>query len=370
MSTIEKALDKLLAQEPAPSVTATSSATAAINDQADVALQQSASPAPHEQVAKPIATDPSNILPSSALPASELPASDLPITATSTAEETTAKIDSDSQHATESSALTSSASAAPLVDAQEVPVKTAAPRPELFIDFSRLSELNFVSLATERRLISEEYRVIKRKLINNAFGPLSATLNHPNLILVSSTRPGEGKTFTSVNLALSIALEQDKTVLLVDTDVLRPNVARTLDIHAPLGLTDYLSSDDVKVNDILYSTNVERLKIIAAGRPHHLSTELLASDKMVALANEFASRYPDRIVIFDAPPLLGITETAVLASMCGQAVVVLEENKTKLNELEKALSLLPKELAVGFVINKAYYSRDKGYGYGYGYYAQ
>ncbi len=241
---------------------------------------------------------------------------------------------------------------------------------EIYIDFSRLSELNFVSLATERRLISEEYRVIKRKLINNAFGSLSTTLNHPNLILVSSTRPGEGKTFTSVNLALSIALEQDKTVLLVDTDVLRPNVARTLDIQVPLGLTDYLSGDDVKVNDILYSTNVERLKIIAAGRPHHLSTELLASDKMVALANEFASRYPDRIVIFDAPPLLGITETAVLASMCGQAVVVLEENKTKLNELEKALSLLPKELAVGFVINKAYYSRDKGYGYGYGYYAQ
>jgi receptor protein-tyrosine kinase len=249
-------------------------------------------------------------------------------------------------------------------------VKATNQKHEIHIDFSRLSELNFVSLATERRLISEEYRVIKRKLINNAFGPLSTTLNHPNLILVSSTRPGEGKTFTSVNLALSIALEQDKTVLLVDTDVLRPNVARTLDIQVPLGLTDYLSGDDVKVNDILYSTNVERLKIIAAGRPHHLSTELLASDKMVALANEFASRYPDRIVIFDAPPLLGITETAVLASMCGQAVVVLEENKTKLNELEKALSLLPKELAVGFVINKAYYSRDKGYGYGYGYYAQ
>lgn len=243
-------------------------------------------------------------------------------------------------------------------------------RPELTIDFERLSNLNFVSFATERRLISEEYRVIKRKLINNAFGALSSTLTHPNLILVSSTRPGEGKTFTSVNLALSIALEQDKTVLLVDTDVLRPNVSRTLDIQVPIGLTDYLSNDKVEVQDIIYSTNIERLKIIAAGRPHHLSTELLASDKMVALANEFASRYPDRIVIFDAPPLLGITETAVLASMCGQAVVVLEENKTKLNELEKALSLLPKELAVGFVINKAYYSRDKGYGYGYGYYAQ
>jgi receptor protein-tyrosine kinase len=332
MSTIEKALDKLLAQEPV-----TAQAKSAVSSAHEEQLVPSDTLTTEAQAPTPNAS-----IPSDAAVASQ---------------ETFDVEPSDVSKQSES-----------LVGGKSS--QSSIVRPELHIDFSRLSELNFVSLATERRLISEEYRVIKRKLINNAFGPLSSTLNHPNLILVSSTRPGEGKTFTSVNLALSIALEQDKTVLLVDTDVLRPNVARTLDIQVPLGLTDYLSNDDVKVNDILYSTNVERLKIIAAGRPHHLSTELLASDKMVALANEFASRYPDRIVIFDAPPLLGITETAVLASMCGQAVVVLEENKTKLNELEKALSLLPKELAVGFVINKAYYSRDKGYGYGYGYYAQ
>ncbi len=238
------------------------------------------------------------------------------------------------------------------------------------IDLDSLSKRNFVAKATERKLIYEEYRVIKRKLINNAFGPLSSSLKNPNLILVSSSRPGEGKTFTSVNLALSIALEQDKTVLLVDADVLRPNVSRTLEISVPRGLTDYLSSDSVDVTDIMYSTNVERLKLIAAGKPHHLSTELLASDKMAALVAEFASRYPDRIVIFDAPPLLGVNETSVLAAMCGQAVIVLEENKTKLNELEKAISMLPPDLATGFVINKAHYSRDKGYGYGYGYYAE
>lgn len=238
------------------------------------------------------------------------------------------------------------------------------------IDLQSLSERNFVAIATERRLIYEEFRVIKRKLINNAFGPLSSSLKHPNLILVTSSRPGEGKTFTSVNLALSIALEQDKTVLLVDADVLRPNVSRTLQISTPRGLTDYLSTDKLDVSDIMYSTNVERLKLITAGKPHHLSTELLASDKMMDLVQEFASRYPDRIVIFDAPPLLGVNETSVMAGMCGQAVVVLEENKTKLDELDKAISLLPKELAVGFVINKAYYSRDKGYGYGYGYYAE
>lgn len=245
-----------------------------------------------------------------------------------------------------------------------------APKNIVEVDLKRLDQLGFATLSTDRRLIFEEFRQIKRKLINNAFGLLSSTLHHANLIMVSSSRPAEGKTFTAVNLALSIALEQDKTVLLVDADVLRPNVSRTLDIQLPVGLTDYLSDDKYNVGDIIFSSNVERLKIIAAGRPHHLSTELLASDKMANLAKEFASRYPDRIVILDAPPLLGVNETSILASMCGQAVIVCEEKRTNLNELEKAVSMLPKDIAAGFVINKAHYSRDKGYGYGYGYYGE
>ena len=250
--------------------------------------------------------------------------------------------------------------------ASEVDVD-ALPRNVVKLDLRNLEQKNFVSLSSERRLINEEYRVIKRKLINNAFGALSETLKHPNLILVSSSRPGEGKTFSAINLALSIALEQDKTVLLVDSDVLRPNVSKTLNIHHDIGLTDYLLSNDIKVSDIILSTNVERLKIITAGRPHHLSTELLASERMAMLVNEFASRYPDRIVIFDAPPLLGVNETAVLASMCGQAVVVVEENRTKLAEIEQSVALLPKDLAVGFLINKAHRNQGKGYGYGYYY---
>ena len=235
------------------------------------------------------------------------------------------------------------------------------------LDLAMLERNNFVSLSSERRLINEEYRVIKRKLINNAFGALSQTLKHPNLILVSSSRPGEGKTFSAINLALSIALEQDKTVLLVDSDVLRPSVSKTLKLQHHIGLTDYLLADDVRVSDIMLSTNVDRLKIITAGRPHHLSTELLASERMMQLASEFATRYKDRIVIFDAPPLLGVNETAVMASMCGQAVIVVEENKTKLAEIEQAVSLLPTDIAVGFLINKAHRNQGKGYGYGYYY---
>ncbi|WP_215398466.1 XrtA-associated tyrosine autokinase [Rheinheimera oceanensis] len=240
-------------------------------------------------------------------------------------------------------------------------------KPSVTLDLRLLEQKNFVSLSSERRLINEEYRVIKRKLISNAFGALSSTLKHPNLILVSSSRPGEGKTFSAINLALSIALEQDKTVLLVDSDVLRPSVSKTLNIHHDVGLTDYLLSSEIKASDIILSTNVSRLKIITAGRPHHLSTELLASERMLMLVNEFASRYSDRIVIFDAPPLLGVNETAVMASMCGQAVVVVEENHSKLAEIEQAVALLPKDIAIGFLINKAHRNQGRGYGYGYYY---
>ena len=235
------------------------------------------------------------------------------------------------------------------------------------LDLADLERRHFVSLSPKRRVINEEFSVIKRKLINNAFGPLSKSLKHSNLILVSSSRPGEGKTFTSINLALSIALEQDKTVLLVDTDVLRPQVAKTLGIDSDLGLTDYLSSDDIDVQDIILSTNVDRLKLITAGRAHHLSTELLASQKMADLAREFATRYKDRIVLFDAPPLLGVNETAVVAMMCGQAIIVLEENRSKLSEIEQSIALIPPEIAVGFVINKAHRTQIGDYGYGYYY---
>ncbi len=257
------------------------------------------------------------------------------------------------------------AETAPPVEEPAKPVRDH--KATVTLNLQQLEQRNFVSLSSERRLINEEYRVIKRKLINNAVGALSQTLKHPNLILVTSSRPGEGKTFSAINLALSIALEQDKTVLLVDSDVLRPSVSKTLQIQHDVGLTDYLLSDKIGVSDIMLSTNVERLKIITAGRPHHLSTELLASERMEMLVNEFATRYHDRIVIFDAPPLLGVNETAVMASMCGQAVIVVEENHTKLSEIEQAVAILPKDIATGFLINKAHRNQGKGYGYGYYY---
>ncbi|MDG6096187.1 polysaccharide biosynthesis tyrosine autokinase [Alteromonas sp. ZYF713] len=238
----------------------------------------------------------------------------------------------------------------------------------LTINLEELDERGFVSVSNARKLINEEYREIKRKLLRNAFGALSKTLKNSNIIMVSSARPSEGKTFTAINLALSFAAEQDKTVLLVDADVLKPNVTRTLRVNPGEGLMEYLLDENKDISDVLYRTNVDKLRIIPAGQTHHLSTELLASERMNETIDEFSNRYPDRIVIIDTPPLIGINESAVLASFAGQAVIVTEEGRTKLNDINNIVDRLNPDMAVGFVVNKAVNeSADNGNYYGYYY---
>ncbi|MDO6444962.1 XrtA-associated tyrosine autokinase [Colwellia sp. 1_MG-2023] len=238
----------------------------------------------------------------------------------------------------------------------------------LIIDKESLAERGYLINNGERKNIKDEFRQIKRKLLNNAFGAAAKTLSNPNLIMVSSAKPNEGKTFVSINLALSIALEQDKTVLLIDSDVLRPSLNRELGIDEPDGLIEYLLDSEKQVSDIMYDTNIEKLKLIPAGKPHHLSNELLASEKMAKLAFELANRYPDRVVIFDSPPLIGVTETLVLANLVGQALVVVEESKTTIDSIKTATEPLSEDLAIGIVLNKAIKSHEDLYGYyGYGY---
>lgn len=237
---------------------------------------------------------------------------------------------------------------------------------DVVIDFQTIDEKGLVNPSQARHLINEEFRTIKRKVLSNAFGPLSKTLHHSNIIMVTSSKPGEGKTFTAVNLALSIALEQDKTVLLVDADVLRPNVMRTIGHKNRDGLIEYLLGERSSISDVMLNTNIPNLRIIAAGKPHHLSNELLASDTMLKTMDEFSNRYKDRVVIVDTPPLLGINETTVMANLAGQAIVVCEEGKTRLHDIQKAVSHLNPEMAIGFLVNKSN-RRDSGPGY-YGYY--
>lgn len=243
--------------------------------------------------------------------------------------------------------------------------KAVTSNKDKFVSLEKL-EQGFVS-KSGRHIINEEFRAIKRKVLNNAFGPLAKTLNNPNIIMVTSPNPNEGKTFTAINLAMSIALEQDKTVLLVDADVLRPSVMKTIDQPFENGLMEYLLGEAEDLSEVIHHTTLDTLRVIPAGKSHHLSTELLASEKMLESVNEFANRYSDRVVIIDSPPLLGINETAILANLAGQAVIVVQEGKTGLNRLSQAVEQLNPDMAKGFVINKAKKGSGDSAGY-YGYY--
>ncbi|WP_371375711.1 XrtA-associated tyrosine autokinase [Thalassotalea aquiviva] len=241
-----------------------------------------------------------------------------------------------------------------------------------YLVFNPDHESDNLASTKEQLLLKEEFRQIKRKLLNNAFGVISKTIKNSNLVMVTSSQANEGKTFISINLALSIALEQDKTVMLVDADVLKPSIPSELGFTQKRGLLDYLNGKIKNLADVIHPTSFPNLKILPAGTPHHLSNELLASEKMASLCQELQQRYPDRIVLFDCPPLLGINETSVLAQLMGQALLVVEENHSSLEEIKKANELLPDTMAKGAVLNKAIYAPNAaygyyGYGYGYGY---
>lgn len=243
---------------------------------------------------------------------------------------------------------------------------TAARRSkEVVLDLARLSASGFVTSSDARSKLADEFRVIKRPLLSNAQGRSAAPIERANLIMVTSALPGEGKTFTAINLAMSMAMELDNTVLLVDADVARPSVPERLGIEAPTGLLDLLISPGLDVADVLLKTNVERLSILPAGRPQSRATELLASDGMYRLLAELASRYSDRILIFDAPPLLPSTESRVLAAHMGQVVVVVEASRTSQTALSQALATIESCPVVMTLLNKARRSEVGSY---YGYY--
>ena len=248
---------------------------------------------------------------------------------------------------------------------REVPAPSQrVPSREVVINLTQLKAAGFVTPDAPTSPIADEFRVVKRPVIRNALGQGDTKVRHGNLVMVTSALPGEGKTFTSINLAMSMAMEYDSRVLLVDGDVAHPSFPNMLGTpHAP-GLLDLLTRDDLDVGDALVRTNVDRLTLMPAGARQRRSTELLASEQMATLLRELASRYADRIIIFDSPPLLATTEARVLATHMGQIVMVVAADATSHHALQQALSTIESCDIVLMLLNKA--SRtDAGMYYGY-----
>jgi exopolysaccharide/PEP-CTERM locus tyrosine autokinase len=192
------------------------------------------------------------------------------------------------------------------------------------IDLSSLEAKGYLIPGLERTKSAEEYRLLKRPLLMNAFGEGAAPVDSGNLIMVTSAMPGEGKTYTSLNLAMSMAMELDSTVLLIDSDVLKPSLSSILGLKDEPGLVDILTDPSLDIGDVIINTDIPRLRVLPAGSRHVNTTELLASEQMKRVITELSARYSDRICLFDAPPLLATSEAGVLAHLMGQILMVVE----------------------------------------------
>jgi len=233
------------------------------------------------------------------------------------------------------------------------------------INLARLHRMGVVAPDAEKSQIAEEFRIIKRPLIANAFGQGTARVKNGNLIMVTSSLPGEGKSFCAINLAISMAMEMDRTVLLIDADVAKPRVPEYLGIHADKGLLDVLQDKDLKLSDVLIRTDIAKLTVLPAGRTYKRATELLASAAMTRLIEDIGNRYPDRIILFDSPPLLATSESSVLATHMGQIVMVVEAEKTSQEAVREALSHIQSCEVVGMLLNKTTPTPGADYYYGY-----
>ncbi len=217
------------------------------------------------------------------------------------------------------------------------------------------------------RQVADEYRQIKRPLIRNARSS-DLPLEHGNLIMVASAMSGEGKSFNCINLALSMSLERDLEVLLIDGDVAKPHISTIMGAAGEPGLLDLLEKDAPDAHSLVMPTDIPGLSILPAGKQSEHATELLASRRMRELADELSQYSANRIVLFDSPPVLMTSEAQVLASAVGQIALVVKAGTTSRQAVANAVSKLDTDKPINVILNQTTL-QDAGqtYGYGYGY---
>lgn len=240
----------------------------------------------------------------------------------------------------------------------------------VIISQEALRDAGLIAPEYHEKMLADQFREIKRPLIASAFGKRVTQVEDGNLIMISSAIAGEGKSFTSVNLALSIAQEQDITVLLVDADVAKPHISEIFGVSEMPGLLDILDGQSQSLDALILPTNIEGLNILPAGAPRANTTELLSGSKMDSVVQQMATACSNRVVLFDTPPLLQTSEAKVLANLAGQMVLVVKAESTPQGAVAEALHILGEEKVVNLVLNQSRTAGKKGgyeYGYGYGF---
>ena len=253
------------------------------------------------------------------------------------------------------------AEATPVVDLDSLPCRSDL---SVVIDVARLRAAGVLAPREEERRLAEEYRIIKRPLLKVIAEGEAA--QQRNIVAVTSALPGEGKTFTSVNLALSLALERGRQVVLVDGDVAKLNLTRLFGLDGQPGLLDLGGADaSLALEDALVRADLPSLYILPAGTPHSEATEILRSERTAALLARLAAD-PRRIVLVDLPPLLVTSEAGVLASLAGQVLLVVKASDTPQDVVVRATEAVTEDKPISLVLNQVLSSPERHYGYYYG----
>lgn len=232
------------------------------------------------------------------------------------------------------------------------------------IDPDQLRANGLLAPGADERRLAEQYRVIKRPLLANADPGMHSVLPLGNLLMVASALSGEGKTFTCVNLCLSIARERDWSVVLVDADSSKPHLTRLFSAEREQGFIDLLRDPGLVFEDLVMPTDIPGFSLLPAGAHDAHASELLASRRMSELCLNISSADTGRMIVFDSSPLLLTTEAIVLASQVGQIMMVVRADSTPQQAVLAALEQLDPEKATNCVLNQAS-GTDLSESYGY-----
>jgi len=242
--------------------------------------------------------------------------------------------------------------------------------PAIGIDIANLRKSGLIPDLEQERVVMRQLRAVKQSLLRKIASDPVAPLSVPRTVMVTSGLPGDGKTFTSLNLALSLAREKDLKILLVDADMPKPHITSVLGLKSQRGLIDVVSETDTDVASIVRATSVPGLYFVPAGVVSDEATELLSSGRMTSVVRRLANLGSNWIIVFDSPPTLVTNEAQALAALMSQILVVVRAGATPQTVVSETIAILGASSAsISLLLNDAkssssgVYSGEYAYGF-------
>ena len=243
---------------------------------------------------------------------------------------------------------------------------SAKAKNRLVLDLSALRAGGYLPEVSKERQFAEQYRRIKRPLIEKALSGDDAG-GEPRVIMIASAVPGDGKTFTSINLAFSMAQERDISLLLIDSDVSKHHITDIFGLRERKGLLDALTDESLDPETLIVPTSSRGFSILPAGTRVDGTAELVSSNRMRQIVTSLCARNPRRILLLDSPPLMITNEGRALVKIAGQVVLIVRAGVTPRHAVQAAIGMFDEKQAGGMILNEVKVGFTEGY-YGYGAY--